>query len=54
MLGRREIGLGLERSKEQLPRTVLDMKNAKTNVVHLIKKLGIREPIRWVLEKMTG
>ena len=41
------------RRKEQLARTVFDVKNAQTNVAYLIEKLVIREPIRWVLEKVT-
>lgn len=48
-----KVGLALARNKEQLARTVFDVKNAQTNVAHLIEKLGIREPIRWVLEKVT-
>jgi hypothetical protein len=33
--------------------TVFEVKNAQTNLAHLIEKLGIREPIRWVLEEVT-
>jgi hypothetical protein len=33
---------------------VFDIKYAQANVVYLIEELGIRKPIRWVHEKVTG
>lgn len=53
LLDRGEVELALDRSEEQLARTVFDVKNAQTHVVHMIEKLGICEPIRWVFEEVT-